>query len=134
MALRGKSMNNFSRVFLIFLLAVNLRLPALTESASHHFDCLGDEFKSTDIVSYREKRKGSGEFITIEDKLIEMKAQCKKGKLIDSKGREIKFFKFACFGNPPADYEEIRQKENEELEKLQKDYTVIILECDPRTN
>ena len=127
-------MNNLSRVFLIFLLAVSLRLPASTESASHHFDCLGDEFKSTDIVSYKEKRKGSGEFITIEDKLIEMKAQCKKGKLVDSKGREIKFFKFACFGNPPADYDEIRQKENEELEKLQKDYTVIILECDPRTN
>ena len=50
----------------------------------------------------------------------------------DGKGREIRFFRPACFGNPPADYEEIRQKESEELARLQKDYNVIILECDPR--
>jgi hypothetical protein len=148
-------MNKLSTNLLIFLLVANLQLPMLShativerkssqpdgkqcikaidkESAmSSHFDCLPEEYKLTDVVSYRSKRKGGEDYITIEDRLVEIKAQCKKGKLIDSKGREIKFFKFSCFGNPPMDYEEIAQKERDELDKLQKDYTVIVLECDP---
>jgi hypothetical protein len=96
------------------------------------FDCLPEGYKSTNVVSYRQKRKGGEGYLTIEDKLIDLKAHCKDGKLIDEKGREIRFFKFACYGNPPGDYEEIRQRELEELEKLQKKYCVIVLECDPR--
>ena len=96
------------------------------------FECLPEGYKSTDIVSYRQKRKGGDGYITIDDRLVELKAHCKEGKLIEGKGREIRFFKFACYGNPPADYEEQRQKEIEELEKLQKKYCVIVMECDPR--
>lgn len=144
--------------FVTLLLAVILQVPALSKSGSTQvsslqpirkrgveivegdkaestrFDCLPEGFKLSDIVSYSEKGKGGGEHLTIKDKLIEMKAQCKEGKLIHKKGREIRFFKFACFGNPPIDYDEIAQKEREELEKLQKDYTVIVIACDPRTN
>jgi hypothetical protein len=144
-------MNKLSTTFLIFLFAINLLLPVLSQATiiqsksfqlnakqginieseesitSAKFDCLPEGFKLSDVVSYRHK---DGR-INIKDKLIEMKARCKDGKLIDSKGREIKFFKVACYGNPPADYDEIAQKEREELEKLQKDYTVIVMECDP---
>jgi hypothetical protein len=101
------------------------------ESISSKFDCLPEGFKSSDIVSYRQKQKGSDARVTIENRLIELKARCKEGRLVDGKGREIKFFRFACYGNPPSDYEEIAQKEHEEFDKLQKDYTVVVLECDP---
>ena len=96
------------------------------------FDCLPEGYTSADVVSYREKRKEG--YVTIDDKLVELKAHCKEGKLVDGKGREIRFFKFACYGNPPIDYEELKQKELQELEKLQKRYCVIVMECDPRTS
>ena len=139
-------MSGFRMMPLIFLLMVNLQLPLQssiiqgeggqqTLEASNdtsgivvQFDCLPEGPKSTDVVSYREKRKSGDGYITIEDKLVELKARCKEGKLIDGKGREIRFFKFACYGNPPSDYEELRHKELEELEKLQKKYCVIVME------
>jgi hypothetical protein len=96
------------------------------------FDCLPDGFKATDVVSYVRNVEGSEKHITVADKLTELKARCRKGELFDGNRKGIKFFRFACYGNPPSDYEEIRQKETEELEKLQKTYTVIAVECDPR--
>lgn len=104
------------------------------DAESVQFNCLPQGYKLTDIVSYTPKQKGSDEYITIKDKLIELKARCKDGTLVDNKGREIRFFKFSCFGNPPIDFDEIRQREHSELERLQKDYTVIVLACDPKTS
>jgi hypothetical protein len=95
-------------------------------------DCLPETFKLDEVISYRSGGRGKDGEITIEDKLTELKAKCKEGKLVDSKNREIKFFRIACFGNPPADYMEIEQKQQEELRRLQKQYTVIIIECNPR--
>jgi len=141
-------MNYFWMPFLISLMVLTLPLQSsimhgpggrsLAEARNDtgdkavQFDCLPEGYKSTDVVSYRQKRKGGDGYITIEDRLVELKSHCKDGKLIDGKGREIRFFKFACYGNPPVDYEEQRQKELEELEKLQKKYCVIVMECDPR--
>ena len=130
---------------LILFIAAILQLQMLSQAtiikanndekaSSSHFDCLPESFKLTDVVSYGQKRKGSDEDITIKDKLVQIKARCKGGKLLDGKGKEIKFFKFSCFGNPPIDYDEIMQKEREEFDKLKKDYTVIVVECDPRIN
>lgn len=147
-------MSRLSIVFVILLLAgtdapallqteimrsKSLQQPGKKHSETRHersnisvlFDCLPEELKSTDIVSYARKGAGPDEDITVADKLIELKAGCKRGALVDRKGKKIKFFKLACYGNPPSDYEEIRQKESEELEKLQKSYTVIVVECDP---
>ncbi|HET7157868.1 MAG TPA: hypothetical protein VFI62_02660, partial [Burkholderiales bacterium] len=64
-------------------------------------------------------------------KLAQLKARCRKGKLVDEKGREIRFFRPSCWGNPPADYADIQQRENEDLEKLRKQYTVIVFGCNP---
>jgi hypothetical protein len=60
-----------------------------------------------------------------------MKARCHRGKLVDSRGREIRFFRVSCWGNPPEDYQEIRKRENEELARLKKGYTVIVFGCNP---
>ena len=137
-------MSYFYKASLIFLLALNLALVSWSSidpgknsrqaREAGQFDCLPEEYKSTDVVSYREKHKGGNGYVTIADKLVELKAHCKEGKLVDGKGREIRFFKFACYGNPPIDYEELKQKELQELEKLQKRYCVIVMECDPRTS
>ena len=133
-------MSYFCNTSLFFLLILNLALlsPSSIDQGKEgrqareagQFDCLPEGYKSADVVAYREKRKDG--YVTIDDKLVELKAHCKEGKLVDGKGREIRFFKLACYGNPPSDYEELKQKELQELEKLQKKYCVIVLDCDPR--
>ena len=70
--------------------------------------------------------------ITVEQRLIELDARCENGKLIDAEGKEIYFYRLkGCWGNPPADYQEILKQQNEELEKLRKRYVVIEMTCNP---
>ncbi|MGI9107172.1 MAG: hypothetical protein ACR2G4_13095 [Pyrinomonadaceae bacterium] len=69
---------------------------------------------------------------TLKHRLIELKASCREDKLVDDKNREIRFFRLACWGNPPADYQEIQQRQTEELEKLKEQFTVIVIGC-PRS-
>ena len=104
---------------------------ASAHKTAQQFACLPEGFTLMDIVAYRNGQNGKEVNLTIKDKLLELKAECRAGKLIDPKKKEIKFFRLACFGNPPADYEEIMQKQQEELRQLQQQYTVIILECNP---
>src|SRR5689334_18202204 len=87
------------------------------------FACLPEGFTLTDIVAYRNGQNGKEENLTIKDKLLELKAECRAGKLIGTNKKVIKFLRLACFGNPPADYEEIMQKQQEELHHLQQQYT-----------
>jgi hypothetical protein len=66
--------------------------------------------------------------------LNELKARYKKNKLVDAKGREIKFFEPLCRGvsrGIEGDDEDQQQKDKE-LAELQKNFTVIVLYCDPR--
>jgi hypothetical protein len=105
---------------------------SLTYSSTHLFDgCLPKGIKQTDIVS--SQLVGSSQTLkktTVEQKLIGLKASCRKGKLVDAAGREIRFYRLeGCWGNPPADYQEILQKQSEEIEKLRKQYTVIEMTC-----
>ena len=70
--------------------------------------------------------------VTVGDRLRSLKARCHKGKLVDARGREITFYWLhGCWGNPPANYQEILARQREEIEKLQKRYTVITLTCNP---
>jgi hypothetical protein len=125
------AMTKVAGLFLILLLLSTAQADG-KKTRPAQINCLPEGFALTDIVSYGVNTGGKEKHITIEQKLAELKALCKRGRLLDGKGREIRFFRPACFGNPPADYEEIRQKESEELARLQKDYNVIILECDLR--
>jgi hypothetical protein len=79
-----------------------------------------------DVVSYGKSTRGS---VTVEKTLVQMKAQCRNHKLVDAKRRQIRFFRPSCWGNPPADYLEIQQRENSELEKLKRTYAVIVFGC-----
>jgi hypothetical protein len=95
---------------------------------STRINCLPRETKLDEVVTYGVNGRGP---VTVKKKLAELKARCRNRKLVDAKCREIRFFKPSCWGNPPADYAEIQQVENEELEKLRKSYTVIVFGCNP---
>jgi hypothetical protein len=91
------------------------------------FTCLPKDVQPSEVVSYRP----NGTSITVEKKLVEMKARCRGGKLVDAKRREIRFFHRSCWGNPPPDYLEIRQRQDKEVAQLKKRYTVIVFACNP---
>jgi hypothetical protein len=95
---------------------------------SKDFSCLPKDVPADEVVSYNTKGKSN---LTVEKKLIELKARCRRGKLVDAKGREIRFFRISCWGNPPQDYLEIQNRENQELAALKKLYTVIVFGCNP---
>ena len=92
------------------------------------FACLPKDVRLDEVVTYG---RGPVRTVTVERQLIEMKARCRKGKLVDARRREIRFFHQSCWGNPPADYLEIQQREAEELAKLQRRYRVIVFSCNP---
>ena len=102
--------------------------------------CLPDGIKPETIVTVeRVKSTGSPTTrkVTVSDVLATLRARCKKGKLVDRKGREIYFYRLiGCWGNPPADYQELLENQKTELTRLIKKYTVIELTCssdvDPR--
>jgi hypothetical protein len=74
------------------------------------FDCLPKDIRLDDVVSYGRTGKGN---VTVENRLVEMKTRCRGGRLVDSKRREIRFFRPSCWGNPPPDYLEIQKKRRE---------------------
>ncbi len=96
--------------------------------------CLPKDVKPGDVVSAQLTRPGrpAGGKITVEQKLKELKARCRKGKLVDASGREIYFYQMqGCWGNPPEDYQEILSKQASELTKLKRRYRVIEMTCNP---
>ncbi|HKA18093.1 MAG TPA: hypothetical protein VKN18_07215 [Blastocatellia bacterium] len=95
--------------------------------------CLPAAVKGTDIVSAQWlKPTNEVKRITVEEKLDEIKARCKKGELVDAHGKEVYFFRLTgCWGNPPVDYQEILRRQDEQLTQLKKRYTVIEMTCNP---
>jgi len=92
------------------------------------FDCLPKDVQLNDVVTYVGVAKDN---ITVEKTLVKAGARCRNGKLVDVRRREIRFFRPSCWGNPPRDYLEIQQRENQELAKLKSRYTVIVFGCNP---
>jgi hypothetical protein len=76
----------------------------------------------------------SVEVTTVEKRLNELRARYKKNKLVDAKGREIRFFEPLCRGvSRGIDEDEQDQREKDkELTELKKKFTVVVLYCDPR--
>jgi hypothetical protein len=100
------------------------------------YRCLGSGVKETDVSSIRTVTSSTGhtviEKITVMQALKEINARCVHDKLIDGKRREIRFyFVQGCWGNPPAGYLEILEKQRRDIEKLRMRYTVIEMTCNP---
>lgn len=100
--------------------------------------CLPSDIKLSDIVDaklvtwYNDGRPPVVDKVTVEQKLIELKANCRENKIVDSSGKDIYFYRLTgCWGNPPAGYEDIMQKQQEKINKLKEQYTVIEMTCNP---
>ena len=126
-------MNRAMQRFVIFNPGALLCLSLLMPAAQRFKSCLPSTVKPTEVVTLRTvTTTNTVEKITVEQKLTELKARCKNGKLVDASGKEIHFFRMTgCWGNPPPDYQEILEKQNNELEKLRKRYLVIEITCNP---
>lgn len=109
-------------------LCVLLEIVFVFVIASHaqtKFDsCLDKDINREDFVIGSTK-------VTVKQRLTSIKARCRRGKLVDRKLREIRFFRRECWGNPPADYLEIEQQQQKELARLKKKFTVIEIACAP---
>ena len=110
-----------------------------TPKSEVKFDRLPDNIKAdTKVVKEIKNDRdevASTEITTVEKRLNELKARYVQDRLVDEKGREIRFFEPLCRG-VSAGYEqdEIDRKEKEkERAELEKNYAVIVLFCDPRT-
>ncbi|MGH9873731.1 MAG: hypothetical protein ACRD9S_14880 [Pyrinomonadaceae bacterium] len=100
--------------------------------------CLPAGIQSSDVVSSVVSRQAaksgvSGKVVTVTvaQKLKELRARCRKGRLVDAKGTEIRFYQLVgCWGNPPDDYQEQLARQTRELAKLRRRYRVIEMTCD----
>ena len=114
------------------LALVFLSLPLLgacRREESTIISCLPESRQLTDVVS----TEGVGnnlKKITIGDKLRELKATCKNNRLVDAQGKEIRFSNRPQSCGGAALNEEIVEQRRQEIEALQKKYTVIIIGCD----
>jgi hypothetical protein len=70
--------------------------------------------------------------VTVGQKLKELNARCVKGRIMGSNNKEIRFFRIACWGIPPPDYQEMQAEQKRKLAALKAKYTVIVIGCDPR--
>lgn len=123
-----------SRGFLILLVAIFSSATLRVSAEPQPYSCLSTSIKAGDVVRVVELPSSSGDVvikkITVGDSLKSMKAKCSKGKLVDSRKKEIKFFRIeGCWGNPPEDYLEIQARQRRELADLKKKYTVIEISC-----
>src|SRR6266550_234805 len=119
---------------LILVFAALLSTPLST--ASNTDSCLPADIKATDVVSVQGIKPGPHradvKTITVAQKLKELRARCRKRKLVDAGGREIRFYKLiGCWGNPPDDYQEQLERQAKELANLRKRYRVIEMTCNP---
>ncbi len=108
-----------------------------TPEGTTKFDRLPENIKpDTEVRKDVKNDKGqivSYEITTVENRLNELKARYRNGKLVDGKGKEIRFFEPLCRGvsrGIEGDTEDQKGKEKE-LAELKKKFTVIVLHCDP---
>jgi len=101
-------------------------------------ECLPENLKLSDVIAVQTVKSGGGttvKKITVNEKLKELKARCKKRKLVDGAGREIRFYRLiGCWGNPPADYSERMQRQQDEINDLKKRYAVVEIPCSLSTS
>jgi hypothetical protein len=113
---------------LVFLFCLSVLMPQRLEA------CLPAGVKLSDTVSAQVVSSDAAgnhvKRVTVQEKLTALKARCKKGRLLDGRGREIYFYRLTgCWGNPPADYRQILDRQRQQLSKLKKRYTVVEINC-----
>ena len=115
---------------------MGLMLYLLEPGADKFSACLPADVKLDEVVSVQApdssdpNQAKSAKSLTVQDVLTKLKAYCKKGELVDGKGKPIYFYRLiGCWGNPPDDYQEQLERQAKKLEELRKKYTVIEILC-----
>jgi len=100
--------------------------------------CLPADIKLSDVVDATSTGYANGipvglHKVTVEQTLNELKATCNSdNKLVDGNGKQIIFYHLTgCWGNPPYNYQDILQKQRDEIDKLKQRYIVIEMTCNP---
>ena len=97
-------------------------------SAQTSYTCLPKNLHADDIISYAYDGTAAARPHTLGQELDAHKARCEKGKLRDERGREIHFYRSELSGGRPSQRTlDIRDRENRELSRLRKRFTVIVL-------
>jgi hypothetical protein len=108
-------------------------LSVLSVTACDPDDCLPDGIKPSDVVSVQQAKPtgdGDAKTITVAQKLKEIRAHCRRRKLVDPSGKEIRFYHLVgCWGNPPEGYQEILEQQAKDLALLRRRYRVIEMTC-----
>lgn len=118
---------------LLLMCALLANIGVTVRAQSPNLTCLPDGIKTSDVVSV--ERRGPGQVtkrVTVGEKLKQLKARCRRGKLYSSRRRQIYFYRLTgCWGRPPSDYLDILQRQRDELEKLKRRYAVVTMTCNP---
>ena len=121
-----------SSLFLLYAALLVMLLSAPTFALATD-SCLPVGIQPTDVVSAQKARAGNhGKVVTVTvaEKLKELRAGCRKHKLVDARGTEIRFYRnIGCWGNPPDDYQQQLERQAKDLAKLRKRYRVIEMTC-----
>jgi hypothetical protein len=120
---------------LLSLIVLVPLLAGLPDGKSDPFKaCMPEGLELNEAVSGSTENtaQAKGENLSIKRALQQMKARCRRGKLVDGAGKEIYFFRLiGCWGNPPEDYEDQLKRQAEKLVELKKKYRVIEIACNP---
>ena len=102
----------------------HLRCTALKVDPTNLEAALPARIKMTTVVSGKD---------TVADVLARMHASVDtRGKLHDSTGKDIAFYeRTGCWGNPPANYQDILRKQDSEIQQLKKTSIVVEISCNP---
>ena len=105
-----------------FVLALGLF--CAVQVSAQKYACIPDGFSTSD----KTVSKGSP---TVGQALSKLKARCTRGILKDNKNKTIRLVRReGCWGNPPADHQEILQAQSKAIAELRKKYTVIEVTCE----
>jgi hypothetical protein len=119
------------QIHLLVIVCAAVMTCTMASSRAAAQSCLPSDIKPSEIVaSDSNKTDRASKPETVRDRLTQLKARCRQGKLTDSRGKQIYFLRLiGCWGNPPADYEEQLEEQRTKLRELQKKYTVIQIPC-----
>lgn len=103
-------------------------------SAQKYNKCLPPDVKEDTVIGWdnpvNSERPSTP--ITVRQTLAKLKAKCVCDKLVNSRGKEIRFFQLqGCWGQRPPNAGAIMEKQKADLDELKKKYLVIEITCNP---
>ena len=95
--------------------------------------CLPADVDAAEVLGAEPSSAGGhAKKITVTSKLNQIGARCRAKRLVDAKGKQIHFYRLTgCWGNPPENYQEILENQQQELARLRRRYRVIEISCNP---